>query len=106
MRGCIQPMSSHMMKRMFGFCGVCATAGVVAGPDSDSDTSVVAPRSAAQDRLCQPSPTSRNGFGMPDGLSLCVEQNMTPPSVFCGHEGPRQMHGKFACSAMFFAERR
>ena len=26
MLGCIQPMSSPMMKRMFGFCGCCASA--------------------------------------------------------------------------------
>src|SRR5262249_47996351 len=25
--GCIQPMSSPMMKRMLGFCGCCASAG-------------------------------------------------------------------------------
>ena len=51
MLGCIQPMSSPMMKRMFGFAGVCAAAGVLAGPDSD--ISIVAPSSAAQ-LLCQP----------------------------------------------------
>src|SRR5262245_50049290 len=27
MLGCIQPMSSPMMKRMLGFCGCCAAAG-------------------------------------------------------------------------------
>src|SRR5215472_8174009 len=30
MLGCIQPMSSPMMKRMLGFCCCCAAAGVVA----------------------------------------------------------------------------
>ena len=46
MLGCIQPMSSPMMKRMLGFAGVCAAAGVLTGPDSD--ISIVAPSSAAQ----------------------------------------------------------
>src|SRR5262245_8178997 len=40
MLGCIQPMSSPMMKRMLGFCcGCCAAAGVFAAitaPDSAS----------------------------------------------------------------------
>src|SRR6476620_4986256 len=98
MRGCIHPMSSPMMKRMFGFCGVCATAGVVAGPHSDSDTSVVAPRSAAQDRLCQPVETLRGRFEMSDGLSWFVQQIMTSPSLFVGgKKAPRQMHGKLSC---------
>src|SRR5215211_1161916 len=30
MLGCIQPMSSPMMKRMLGFCGCCAAAGTLA----------------------------------------------------------------------------
>ena len=30
MLGCIQPMSSPMMKRMLGFCCCCAAAGVLA----------------------------------------------------------------------------
>jgi hypothetical protein len=33
---------------MFGYCGVCATAGVVAGPYSESDAIVVAPSHTAQ----------------------------------------------------------
>ncbi len=49
MLGCIQPMSSPMMKRMLGFAGACAAAGVLAGPDSDIN--IVAPSSVAQDRL-------------------------------------------------------
>ena len=59
MLGCIQPMSSPMMKRMFGFCGVCAAAGVLAGPDNASDISADAPSSAARQPapvLCWPSP--------------------------------------------------
>jgi hypothetical protein len=43
-----------MMKRMFGFCGVCAAAGEVAGSDIDSDINVVAPSNAARDRSFQP----------------------------------------------------
>ena len=50
MPGCIQPMSSPMMKRMLGFWAGCwAAAGVLAG--TDSDISIDAPNSAAQDRL-------------------------------------------------------
>src|SRR5262245_1125977 len=30
MLGCIQPMSSPIMKRMLGFCCCCANAGVIA----------------------------------------------------------------------------
>ena len=30
MLGCIQPMSSPMMKRMLGFCCCCAAAGTLA----------------------------------------------------------------------------
>ena len=30
MLGCIQPMSSPMMKRMLGFCCCCAAAGMLA----------------------------------------------------------------------------
>ena len=43
MRGCIQPMSSPMMKRMLGFllC-CCAATGVMAGPDNDIN--IVAPK--------------------------------------------------------------
>ena len=48
MLGCIQPMSSPMMKRMLGFCAGCAVAGVLAGPDNDIN--IVAPSSEAQDR--------------------------------------------------------
>jgi len=55
MLGCIQPMSSPMMKMMLGFCGGSApTAGVLAGPHNDSDISVVAPSSTARDRSCHP----------------------------------------------------
>src|ERR1044072_4326087 len=45
------PMSSPMMKTMLGFCGFCATAGVVAGPDRDIN--IVALSSEADDRLSQ-----------------------------------------------------
>ena len=68
-------MSSPMMKRMFGFCGVCATAGVLVGPDSDTDINVVAPRSAAQDRLCQLG-VLRGGVAIKGGLSGNMELNM------------------------------
>jgi hypothetical protein len=68
---------------MFGFgCCCCAAAGVLAGPDNDSDISIVAPRSAAQERLCQPVATLHNRFGMRDVLSLCVQSNMASPSLF------------------------
>jgi hypothetical protein len=34
MLGCIQPMSSPMMKRMLGFCCCCALATVMAANDA------------------------------------------------------------------------
>ena len=45
-----------MMKRMLGFCAgcCCAAAGVLAGPASESDISVAALISAAQDLVCKP----------------------------------------------------
>src|SRR5262245_41521152 len=36
MLGCIQPMSSPMMKRMLGFCVCCAAAGVLATATAES----------------------------------------------------------------------
>jgi hypothetical protein len=48
MLGCIQPMSSPMMKRMLGFWAGCAAAGVLTSPDSDIN--IVAPSREAQDR--------------------------------------------------------
>ena len=76
MLGCIQPISSPMMKMMLGFCGVCcATAGVLASPDNDSDINVVAPSNAAQDRLCQATLLCV-GIVMEGGLSGNLELNM------------------------------
>jgi hypothetical protein len=68
-----------MMKRMFGFCGVCATAGVVAGPDSDIN--IVAPSSEAQAPLCQPT-VLRGAVGIANGLSFGMQSNMASLSLF------------------------
>ena len=48
MLGCIQPMSSPMMKRIFG-CLACAGCCALAGPAAHTDTNAVAPRSTARD---------------------------------------------------------
>src|SRR4029079_300349 len=50
MLGCIQPMSSPMMKRMFGCCACCALAGLAVM----AAVRTVAPISAARDadRMC------------------------------------------------------
>jgi hypothetical protein len=60
-----------MMKRMLGFAGVCATAGVPSG--TDAGISIDAHNKAAHDRLSQPSGLL-GGAG--DGLSANVESNM------------------------------
>jgi hypothetical protein len=66
-----------MMKMILGFwAGCCAVAGVLAGPDNDSDINVVAPSKAAQDRLCQPT-LLRVGILIEGGLSGNLELNMT-----------------------------
>jgi hypothetical protein len=64
-----------MMKRIFGFCGdCCATAGVLAGPDSDIN--IVALSSEAQDRLDKPG-VLRVGVAIKGGgLSGNMELNM------------------------------
>ena len=60
MLGCIQPMSSPMMKRMLGFCCCCAAAGRLAAVTAASDANrpsqmylatlmLELPRSAARD---------------------------------------------------------
>jgi hypothetical protein len=38
MLGCIQPMSSPMMKRMLGFCCCCAVAGAAITTADDVNT--------------------------------------------------------------------
>ena len=37
--GCIQPISSPMMKRILGFCCCCAAAGVLAAATATNDAS-------------------------------------------------------------------
>jgi hypothetical protein len=72
MLGCIQPMSSPMMKRMLGFCaGCCAAAGVLIGPDSG--ISIDALNRAAHDRLSQPKGLFGGAAG---GLSANTDFNM------------------------------
>ena len=78
MLGCIQPMSSPMMKRIFGCAGVagcCALAGL----DAQTDTNAVAPRSTARDaepklaRLDFSHDVSSGGtFKMPGEPSLLI----------------------------------
>ena len=77
MLGCMMPMSSPMMKRMLGFCAVCAAAGVLASPDAAINAD--APSSAAQVRARQlvfvvlaPSPVLAGVLSMPisHGLAL------------------------------------
>ena len=81
MLGCIQPMSSPMMKRMLGFCCCCcASAGVLAGPDSESDISVAAPISAAQDRVCKPLIVLRKVSRMLGGLLTRMQSDIASPS--------------------------
>ena len=79
MLGCIQPMSSPMMKRMLGFWAGCAAAGVLAGPDSDIN--IVAPSRTAQDRLSQPG-VLRGGVAIKGGLSANTVLNMASLSLF------------------------
>ena len=45
MLGCIQPMSSPMMKRMLGFCCCCATAGALATTPTARNANRASPRS-------------------------------------------------------------
>ena len=68
------------MKRILGFCGgCCATAGVLAGPDSDIN--IVALSSEAQDLLCQLY-VLLGGVAAEGGLSLNMESNMASLSLF------------------------
>ena len=71
MLGCIQPMSSPMMKRILGFCCCCccAAAGVLVGPDNETDINVAALISAAQDRVCKPLTVLRKTSRILGGLS-------------------------------------
>src|SRR5215469_7194690 len=65
MRGCIQPMSSPMMKRMLGFCCCCAAAGILATNIAVSDANTLSQvflimvRSFSIKTSCQSAP-SRN----------------------------------------------
>src|ERR1700750_1815354 len=99
MLGCIQPISSPMMKSMLGFCaGCCAVAGVVTGPNNDNDINVVAPSNVAQDRLCQP-PLLRVGVVIEGDLSLDMQLAMTLPSfLYCIRgSSPDASKAKMAC---------
>jgi hypothetical protein len=62
-----------MMNRIFGFVGVCAETGVLAGPDNDIN--IVALSSVAQHRLCQP--ILRDAVGVSSGLSFSLQLDMT-----------------------------
>src|SRR5882672_7883117 len=80
MLGCIQPMSSPMMKRILGFCaGCCAAAGVLAGPDNDIN--IVALISDAQDRFFQPA-VFRGTVGIAGVVSLSMQSGMASFSRF------------------------
>src|SRR5712672_1942699 len=97
MLGCIQPMSSPMMKRILGFCGgCCAVAAVLAGPDTDIN--IVAPSSVAQDLLCQLD-VLLGSVGAEGGLLSNVQFNMASLSFFydasyVASETPRLIHRK------------
>jgi hypothetical protein len=82
-----------MMKRILGFCGgCCATAGVLAGPDSDIN--IVALSSEAQDLLCQLD-ALHGGIAAEGGLSSNVQFNMASLSLFYDASvAPRLMHRK------------
>src|SRR3954453_17129922 len=85
MLGCIQPISSPMMKRMLGFCCCCcccccAAAGVLVGPDSEIDINVAALISAAQDLVCKPLMVLRKVSRMLGGLLLSKQSDIASPS--------------------------
>ena len=66
---------AHDEENVWFLAGCCAAAGVLAGPDSDTDINVVAPSNAAQDRLCQLG-VLRGGVAIKGGLSGNMELNM------------------------------
>src|SRR5215213_4867269 len=75
------PMSSPMMTTILGLCcwpGGCAWA--LADPGSESDISVAAPMSAAQDRVCKPLIVLRKMSRILGGLSLSMHSDMVLPS--------------------------
>jgi translation initiation factor 6 (eIF-6) len=78
MLGCIQPMSSPMMNTMFGFAGVCAAAGVLAGPDSDINIDALS--SVAQERLRKPH-VLRGGVAIKGGLVANTVLNIASLSL-------------------------
>src|ERR1700743_3593770 len=78
MLGCIQPMSSPMMNTMFGFAGVCAAAGVL--PSPDSDISIVALSSVAQECLYQLT-VAVDAAAVSGGLSFGPRLNMASLSL-------------------------
>ena len=89
MLGCIQPISSPMMNRIFG-CegadGCCA----LAGSDAQTDTNAVAPRSTAREadpklvRLDLSQDASSGGtFKMPGEPSLLITSLLIASSFGC-----------------------
>jgi hypothetical protein len=68
-----------MMKTMLGFCGCCATTGVLISPDSGINIDAL--NKAAQDRLRQPD-ALLGGVATEGGLSLNMESNMASLSLF------------------------
>src|SRR6476469_2381251 len=78
------PMSSPMMKRMFGFC-CCAAAGMLVSPVIDNDISVVAPRNVAVTRLCQPVFFLGETLAPARGLFLRMQSNMVTLRLQCCH---------------------
>ena len=84
MLGCIQPISSPMMKRILGFGdGCCAATGVLANPVSD--ISIVAPSNVAQDRWRQPAVLGGTA-GIEGVVSLSTQQGMVSFSLFMMHQ--------------------
>jgi hypothetical protein len=65
---------------MFGFCGVCAAAGVLAGPDNEIEISADAPSSAVQVRARQLDGDLCRLSRVLAGFTLSVESDIVSPS--------------------------
>src|SRR5215212_6917860 len=74
------PMSSPMMTTMFGRCCAGGCACALADPVNESDISVAAPISAAQDLVCKPLIVLRKMSRILGGLSLSMHSDMVLPS--------------------------
>src|SRR5436305_9474637 len=96
------PMSSPMMTTMFGLCCAGGCACALAGPPSESDISVAAPISAAQDRVCKPLIVLRKISRILDGLSLSMHSDMVLPSwlQYIDDSSPDAPEANMACGSI------